>query len=105
MQGHGSGRRTEGSYSSLSDYLVNPRVVAGKQLSLGTTAYSIVGTGGHFSAAGDTGAFVLTKEKYVVGMVHCRTHFNNITYFMHIKDIFAHILETTGMDGIRIYNG
>lgn len=106
MLGHASGRRTEGHHNALPDYLINRRLVAGKQLSLGTIGYSILGAcGTHFSTSGDTGAFVLTKEKYVVGMVNCRTYFNHITYFVHLEDLFSHILQTTSMAGVRIYSG
>ncbi|KAJ5712887.1 uncharacterized protein N7483_010068 [Penicillium malachiteum] len=102
LLGHGSGALTKGDFNPLAD-VVYDRGENGEQRTLAST---VVGIGSdRFSAPGDTGSLVFTREKYVVGMVNARTYFNSITYFMRIEDIYQHIINHTSTGEVRMYQG
>ncbi|KAJ6037290.1 hypothetical protein N7540_001569 [Penicillium herquei] len=105
LMGHGSGGLTKGHFNSLPDFIYG-HYGNRKQRKSGTLSSTVVGIGDdRFSAPGDTGSLVFTRDKYVVGMVNARTYFNSLTYFMRIEDIFENIMEFTSAKRVRLYKG
>ncbi|KAJ5106298.1 hypothetical protein N7456_002973 [Penicillium angulare] len=107
MLGYGTGTRTKGQFHPLPDFLLDRRQVDINLTGCRTAdASSVVGVDGkHFSGPGDSGSWVFTDDKYVVGMVWCRASFNHITYYVPIEDIFWDILNKTDGQDVRIFEG
>ncbi|KAJ5630018.1 hypothetical protein N7528_003675 [Penicillium herquei] len=104
--GHGSGAITKGLANPLADFVLDHGGKLEVRDKFGKRASTVVGVGGdRFSAPGDTGSLVFTKDKFVVGMVSGRTYFNSLTYYMEIHDIFKHIMDFTSARQVRMYQG
>ncbi|KAJ5719086.1 hypothetical protein N7493_007541 [Penicillium malachiteum] len=104
--GHGSGAIKKGYANPVADFVFDHGGKLEVRDKYGKRAATVVGVGDdRFSAPGDTGSLVFTKDKFVVGMVSGRTYFNSLTYYMEIHDIFKHIMDFTSARQVRMYQG
>lgn len=103
IHGRSSGL-SRGKYNKLWTSHINIKVVEGKNISIETLEHSIVHSqaGQSFSREGDSGAFVHTFSERFVGLLFGGSPSLNISYFTHVKDLFADIRDLTGAEEVRL---
>lgn len=79
------------------------RTVNGKKTTICTKEHAVTDTkGNRFSQRGDSGALVHLPTGQLVGMILAGHESQKLSYFTHVDDLFADILEFTKAADIRV---
>lgn len=103
IDGRSSGS-ARGRYNELQEAHIDTEVVGGKEENIITWEHALVHSqaGRPFSEPGDSGAFVRTRGGEFVGLLFGVAPSKNVSYFTHVRDLYADIQEHTGAVAVRI---